>query len=138
MDFTTSQSIAVAWEGRRVVPAGKYRLKTLERVICGPGDKIGGQKNHEVRAGLRAPWETIATKTARAIRWRNLWRWRLWSSYNALRDDGGRWPRKSAVGWAATDLRWRAGRHYYCVHRLTKTVRADKGDRRERWPAGWW
>lgn len=94
MDFTTSQRVAVAWKRRGVVPAGECRLKTRERVICGPGDKIGGQKNHEVRAGLRAPWETIATKTARAIRWRNLWRWRLWSSYNAPRDDGGRWPRK--------------------------------------------
>jgi len=31
-----------------------------------------------------------------------------------------------------------ARRHYYCVHRSAKTVRADKGDRRERWTAGWW
>lgn len=79
MDKFYSAPMTVVARGRggggvRFVPAGeKERLKTLARgLICAVrAIKFAGTRKS---AGLRAPWEMIATKTA--IRWRNLWQLR--------------------------------------------------------------
>lgn len=114
-------------------------------VICGPGDKIVGRRKTPklARGGLRAPWETIATKTALAIRWRNLWRRRrqLWSPriHNARAAAttvavGRESPRQRGGGGAGGAY----VRIYYIVCApLGKNCAnpADKGDRRVRWTA---